>query len=344
MSLKHVLAILIFLLLLTGLSQAEVPEPESGDVIFQHDFSDGMPEEFQASASYPDSGTWGRAHDLSGGGTYDPASISSGRLRMVGPSCSYRGVAYPVTIDRKLQNWELSYRVDARPGSTGHGDRITGGIMGVGAEPQGNYNDDISEISKGRSGFWDYGSTYRLRGWNADNEVVIREVNTGIGDIRDGKWNVRIATSTEETTTWVKYWQEGDTEPDTWTHEFENTYLDGRPGFEAYGTCKGSSRYNFYDFYELREIGLQGDFCNRRGPQNECIMDESNTVTSSEVNISEPFSSLHNSSITSEGTTFNINNTASISGFWQGNLDLKTDKPVLKAGSVFKPYDRIRIG
>lgn len=226
------------------------PTPGNGQIIFQHDFSDGMPSEFNDSASYPDSGTWGRAHSISGGGVYDPASISNGRLRMVGPSCSYRGIAYPVTVDKNINEWELFYRVDARPGSTGHGDRITGGIMGVGAEPQGNYNDDLDELNSGRSGFWDYGSTYRVRGLNSAGDIVSRSVSTDIGDIRNGKWNVRIATSKEETKTWVKYWQEGNPEPESWTHIFENTYLDGRPAFEAYGTCKGSSRYNFYDFYE----------------------------------------------------------------------------------------------
>lgn len=338
---KFLQVLSVFLIFVS--SSVSQPVPEEGDMIFQHDFSDGMPDEFQASASYPDSGTWGRAHDLDGGGVYDPASIDNGRLRVVGPSCSYRGTAYPVSIGNDIQNWEISYRVDARPGSTGHGDRITGGIR-AGVEPQGNYNDDIDQLVEGRSGFWDYGSTYRVRGLNSTGDTVSRSVSTNIDDIRNGKWNVRVATSKEEVKTWVKYWQEGNSEPEDWTHEFENTYLNGTPGFEAIGTCKGSSRSNYYDYYELRDIGLEGDFCNRRGPANECILDEENYVTSSTVNISEPFMSLKNSSMTSEGTTFNLNNTASISGLWKGELIIDAEAPVLKAGARFRPVNQIIIG
>ena len=339
-----ILKVVAVCILFLSSSAGQTPEPGGGTVIFQHDFSDGMPSEFNDSASYPNSGTWGRAHSISGGGVYDPASISNGRLRMVGPSCSYQGVAYPVTVDKDVTDWELSYRVDARPGSTGHGDRITGGIMGVGAEPQGNYNDDRSELNSGRSGFWDYGSTYRIRGLNGAGDVVSRSVSTSIGDIRNGKWNVRIATSQEETTTWVKYWQQGNSEPQDWTHTFENTYLDGRPGFEAYGTCKGSSRYNFYDYYELREIGFEGEFCNRRGPANQCIIDQENFISSPNVDISEAFKSLHNASIEADGTNFNMASRTEISGFWKGSMNINAENPVIKAGAVFRPTGTINIG
>lgn len=334
--------------LIVSLSTSTVlssPEAGNGDVIFQHDFSDGMPEEFQASASYPDSGTWGRAHDLSGGGVYDPASIDSERLRMVGPSCSYKGTAYPVTVDKDIQDWEISYRVDARPGSTGHGNRITGGLQAIGGEPQGNYNDDVSELGSGRAGFWDYGSTYRVSGLDSEGNSVSESASTDIDDIRNGKWNVRVASSQEETTTWVKYWQEGDPEPENWTHTFEDLYLDGRPGFEAYGTCKGSSRSNYYDFYELREIGLKGDFCNRRGPANECIMDQENELNEPSIDISSRFQALKNASFISEQhTSLNLTNSTEISGIWRGDMTIKTENPVLKAGARFRAFNTIIIG
>ena len=235
------------------------PIPGAGNVIWQHDFSNGMPADFQAGASYPNSGTWGRAHDISGGGTYDPASISGDQLKVNGPSCTYRGAAYPVTVNRNVQNWELYYRVNPQPGSTGHADRHTGEIRAVGAEPKGNYNDDIDQVRRGRTGFTDLGSKFTINGWDSSDNTVTREKNTGGISVDSGTWNVRIATSKNLAKTWVKYWQEGSAEPISWSLRFDNTYLDGRPGFGAVGTCKGSSRSNFYDFYELRQIKFPGE-------------------------------------------------------------------------------------
>lgn len=328
---------LLFFLFSLGLTgAASSPEPGAGSVIFSHDFSDGMPEEFDADISYPDSGTWGRAHDLSGGGVYDPASIDNGRLKMRGPSCSYKGTAYPVTLNKDLQNWEIFYRVDARPGSSGHGDRITGEIRAVGAEPKGNYDDDYSQLARGRSGFYDYGSTYRIRGKDSSGDTVSRSASTDIGDIRNGKWNVRIATSKEEATTWVKYWQQGESEPEAWTHKFENTYLDGRPGFGAYGTCKGNSRYNYYDFYELRETAINPDLCDQRGSDNQCILNEEKNIGSSEHKINSTFNSKETAYLKafSGMAILKIDNSTRLSGTWEGSFNISIS---LKGSSVVRP-------
>jgi hypothetical protein len=244
-----------------GRRMRDEPIAGGGKVIWQHDFTNGMPAEFDHSASYPDSGTWGRAHDYDGGNVYEPASMSGDHLHLNGPSCTYEGTAYPRNVSRTLQNWELTYRVDARPGSTGHADRTTGGIGCVGCEPKGNYNDDDAQFGRGRSGFigtsdGSNGDKFELRGWDASGDRVNRDESTGGIAISSGEWYVRIATSKKQTKTWVKYWQAGNSEPSSWDHEFTGVYLSGRPGFYVIGTCKGNSRDNYYRFYELREIDL----------------------------------------------------------------------------------------
>lgn len=246
----------LFLSMIIYPALASTPDPGEGSVIWSHDFSDGMPSEFDHTASYPDSGTWGRAHDLDGGGVYEPASINNARLEMEGPSCSYRGAAYPRNVDRNLTDWEFRYKVDPVPGNTGHGDRRIGGIRAK-DKPHGSYNDDYSEIGREVAAFRDYGSEYRLRGINSSGKYEDIRKSTNI-DIQSGTWNFRIASSEQKVKTWVKYWKESNSEPSNWQLEMD-AYLPGRPSFGIIGTCKGEARYNHYYFYELREINFGGE-------------------------------------------------------------------------------------
>lgn len=237
-----------------GLSE---PEAGAGAEIWSHDFSRGMPTSFEHTADYPNSGTWGRAHEIDGGAVYEPANLDGDVLVLEGPACSYTGTAYPTHLDSDLQNWELHYRVDANPGSDGHASRFTGGIGAVGGVPQDSYEDDMTELKRGRTGFRDQGDTFEIEGWNADGQPETVRAGTGGLSVADGQWYVRIATSRTRKKTWVKYWAADETEPSGWTHQFD-VYLDGRPGFYVQGSCKPSAppRTNSYRFYELREIGF----------------------------------------------------------------------------------------
>jgi hypothetical protein len=247
--LKIFILIVVLVVFLVNTASREVKQ---GEVIWGHDFSNGMPSEFNHNQDYPNSGTWGRAHSFDGGGVYEPASIDGEELKMTGPDCSYRGVAYPTNIPSNIQEWQITYRVDARPGSTGHGDRITGEIAGIGGTPQGNYNDDMEELNY-RAGFREYGDNFFIGIYNQygqDYRYFRKSANV---DAASGEWMMEIKSSKMYNKTWVKYWRPSDTEPSSYDHEF-NLYLDGRPGLGVKGTCKGSSRYNYFDFYELKEI------------------------------------------------------------------------------------------
>ena len=249
-------------------SGGDTPIAGAGEAIWRHDFSSGMPEAFQHDASYPDSGTWGREHEFDGKGTYEPASVTNRHLVLTGPHCSHIGVAYPTepAVDRDLTEWELHYRVDARPGEGHkHVGRMTGGIGCAGCEPTEEYSGDWEALKRGSAGFFSgtvkvAGEYFAINGGFDANGDVVEEVKASTGGvaIAEDEWHVRIATSESRAKTWVKYWKSTDGEPEDWTHEFD-VYIPGRPSLYVQGHCKpGASgpRKNLYAFYELREIAF----------------------------------------------------------------------------------------
>lgn len=328
--------LLAFTVLVFIFASAAAPKAGEGDIIWKHDFSNGMPAAFDHSASYPNSGTWGRYHDLSGGNVYEPASISGSQLRVKGPSCAARGVAYPRGLKNDLKNWEFYYRVDPAPGSTGHGDRDTGG-MRAGAYPQGNYNDDISSLYKYGVSFTDYGDSLVLR--HPAGGVTLNS-NLSISAGSSQEYYVRISTSWQKNTTWIKYWKTGENEPEDWIFKVENRSFKGIPGGFAVGTCKGNSRSNYYSFYEIRKLSTER-FCDFRGLSNECIMNQTRNLDPGKYNVSAFFWSQQSAVLKSTAgtSTLNITNSTSISGLWEGSLFIDTERPIIAPGARFRPQN-----
>ncbi len=89
------------------------------------------------------------------------------------------------------------------------------------------------------------------------------------------------------------------------------------------------------------------DFCNFRGPINECLMNETNQLQEQEYNISSVFESRSNAVFEAfQGpATLTIDNTTSISGLWKGNINIESERTRLEAGAQFQPEgEKIVIG
>lgn len=117
-----------------------------------------------------------------------------------------------------------------------------------------------------------------------------------------------------------------------------------------WNTTETSGTYVPHDTVLIGYYGftpLDIDFCDSRGPENECIMDQTRSIKPKTYDIDAVFESRKEAQITSlKGQSiFNITNSSSISGLWTGIFDIRTDKPVIKSGAKFKPENGdIRIG
>lgn len=90
-----------------------------------------------------------------------------------------------------------------------------------------------------------------------------------------------------------------------------------------------------------------GDFCDARGPENKCIMNESRSLEPERYNVSSGFISQKSARIDSTKglATLNIDNSTHISGVWTGSFFFDTESPVIRSGASFRPQGgRITIG
>ena len=99
---------------------------------------------------------------------------------------------------------------------------------------------------------------------------------------------------------------------------------------------------------EIETIGdIKKDFCNYRSNFNECIMNETNQLSSQQYNISSILKARRNAVFKAFNgpATINIDNSTQISGIWKGAINIETRSPRLKAGAEFRPQgERIIIG
>lgn len=89
------------------------------------------------------------------------------------------------------------------------------------------------------------------------------------------------------------------------------------------------------------------DFCNYRGPFNECIMNSTLQLQSQTYDVGSIFESRSNAVFEafSGASVLNISNSSRISGFWVGSIKLISDSMILEAGARFKPENgRIILG
>ena len=92
---------------------------------------------------------------------------------------------------------------------------------------------------------------------------------------------------------------------------------------------------------------IETDFCNFRGPFNECIMNETNSLQEQEYEVSSVFESRNEAVFEAFNgpAVIDIQNTTKISGTWRGEIAIQTDSPRIEAGAEFNPEnERIQIG
>lgn len=93
-------------------------------------------------------------------------------------------------------------------------------------------------------------------------------------------------------------------------------------------------------------LNRDSDFCNARGPFNECIMNETNTLQNRVYNVSSVFEVRQSVLFKAFNgmATLKVTNISSISGMWRGDFQLVAEDPRLKAGTRFRPEERIVVG
>lgn len=101
-----------------------------------------------------------------------------------------------------------------------------------------------------------------------------------------------------------------------------------------------------YVTIELIESG-DVDFCNFRGPVDECVMNRTNELNDRQYNVSSIFVARSNAVFEAFNgpATLNLSNSSRISGLWRGAFRIETEKPRIQAGASFRPQgERIVIG
>lgn len=136
---------------------------------------------------------------------------------------------------------------------------------------------------------------------------------------------------------------------------------DGEDGQEGgggrikvfYGTSLEDSEANYnlsgYEegtLHTEQRDDVMNQLCLNRGPRNECILNQTRSLNEDQYNVSSIFISEETADITSSRTvTFNLTNSTSISGSWNGSFYFKNERPVVKSGAKFRPENGdIRIG
>jgi hypothetical protein len=93
-------------------------------------------------------------------------------------------------------------------------------------------------------------------------------------------------------------------------------------------------------YVRIEKLGSKSsDFCNYRGPFNECIMNQTNQLKNQQYNVSSVFEARENAVFKafSGRATLNITNSTSLSGLWMGEFFIQTEDPRIKPGAEFKP-------
>ena len=108
---------------------------------------------------------------------------------------------------------------------------------------------------------------------------------------------------------------------------------DGRIRLD-YSTATGLSNINPSPGY----TGDAPDFCDERGPQNECFVKTQRDISSQDVEISEPFNSFQSSELfSSTFTPLTVQGYANISGAFRGSIKFSAKSIRLKNGASFRP-------
>lgn len=102
------------------------------------------------------------------------------------------------------------------------------------------------------------------------------------------------------------------------------------------------NQFNDQGTYLLQADSNRG-LCDRRGPQNECIVSKMHEISSRSFDINSIFESESSSVFQafSGVADVSVTNRSIISGLWQGSINFTADEIVLKSGAKFRPEGRI---
>jgi len=303
-------------------TMASAQSVETGELIWQHNFSEGMPSEFQRNAGWLDTGTygceWSRSCDdgsqTDTGGAYEPASIQGNYLHLLGKKSSSTAIAFPTHLENQrdsINNWVFHYRVDPYPNTNDkHSQRPTAGFR---TSP--NWYDEHNRPGRSPGVNWrDEGSTIDI---NGEKNSVTENSNM---DAVNNEYHVKVAAKPEETL--VKYWQAGASEPDTWNHQADVS-LDGVPAFLTYAAFH-ENRHNDYLFYDLRSISTNDGPLEPANPDPANDQTAVDTDTTLKVDVTDSDSDKMNvtfynaSDDTQIATHTNVASGSTASAQWQG--------------------------
>lgn len=108
---------------------------------------------------------------------------------------------------------------------------------------------------------------------------------------------------------------------------------DGRIRID-YSTASGLSNVNPSPGY----TGDAPDFCDERGPENECFIKDKKDISSQNIDILEPFKAFRSSEIfSSTFTPLTVQSHANISGTFRGSIKFSAKSIRLKNGASFRP-------
>lgn len=90
----------------------------------------------------------------------------------------------------------------------------------------------------------------------------------------------------------------------------------------------------------------QDAFCDSRGPDSECLINQDRDLNEKGYGFSSVFVSEASSSFSSNGmANIQVFNTTFISGLWEGSFNISTNETVIRDGAKFKPENgRIIVG
>lgn len=96
------------------------------------------------------------------------------------------------------------------------------------------------------------------------------------------------------------------------------------------------------------EIGseVRSNICTTRGPENECVVDESRNVSGRNFNVNSVLQVKENALIESQNgeSRITVSNSSLLSGTWKGSLNITSDKTVIRPDASFQPVERIILG
>lgn len=127
----------------------------------------------------------------------------------------------------------------------------------------------------------------------------------------------------------------------------------GTTGSEPHNVYSGSvgdlSKWNSGQGYvEIELITSKAqEFCNYRGPFNQCIMNKTNQLDQDSYNVSSIFEARESAVLEALNRRAEINffNSSALSGLWRGSFRINADRPIIKSGAKFRPEGgRIVIG